>query len=602
MNGPAAAGAPDLTRWPAPEGVTERHGPALAAWAASGSSGGRSRVVLVGGGRGTGKSRLLAWLATGSASHRATTVHALVPAAGLFTDTFAWELARQLGYGPLSPDRLLDQLSADERPLLLVIPDLHLAGRGPADRPAALPRTLAAELLTPLLELPFVRAVVEVGESTLLTGLPNTEHLDLGSVAYGADGGTGAGEEGIDSTRDDAVAGAEALLARIVAGPARPTAWAQVSQAVRAQVLDVAPRVPGGGEAVRRLLADPWFLVHGPAVAVTAWLADERVPVPAGVRAAWQVAAPQLTDATLAPGSRAALLHEAALGVDTGLADRLAPLVADLPQRAVRVRRDLLATALAPLPDAPGRAFAAEPAAGVSILDLSAGERAGYLATPVATTADGLVACAGPAALLLTGDGTLVAAGDKTDATADTMARIAAWHGSAGVAGDRARPTALGQRADGGVLIVGDARGEVHVWETSGGGHEPLSTTLHEAPVTAVSGARDRDGRHTLVVSGALDGTVRLWAAPSAPMAEPVERRRSVVTALCAAADDDGPVLAVAWSDLRLHVWHLPTGRVRAVPLLSRCRALAFSGGRRLVVAGEHGTVTLALDLPRLWG
>ncbi|NUQ99111.1 MAG: hypothetical protein HOY79_22005 [Streptomyces sp.] len=60
-----------------------------------------------------------------------------IPSASLFTDAFAWELGRQLGYGPLSPDRLLERLTADPRPPAALVPDLHLAGRGPADRPPA---------------------------------------------------------------------------------------------------------------------------------------------------------------------------------------------------------------------------------------------------------------------------------------------------------------------------------------------------------------------------------------------------------------------------------------------------------------------------------
>src|SRR5205085_10134553 len=132
---------PDIAAWPPLEGAAAAHGPALLNWAAD-TSPKRPRVCLVRGARGSGKSQLLAWFLMGSAGHPRTVVHAAVLAEGMLTDAFAWELGRQLGYGPLSPTRLLDRLVVDQRPLLLLVPDLHRSGRGPADLPPARPATL----------------------------------------------------------------------------------------------------------------------------------------------------------------------------------------------------------------------------------------------------------------------------------------------------------------------------------------------------------------------------------------------------------------------------------------------------------------------------
>ncbi len=532
----------DLTGWPEREGVTGEFGPALVDWAVAPEAT-RARTVLLRGPRGAGKSLLLAWFTTGSAAHPATTVHALVPAEGLCAETFAWELGRQLGYGPLAPDVLVGQLARDGRPLLMLVPDLHLAGAGPADLPASQPADLTARLLLPLLELPFVRAVVEVGEAGLLDEVADTETIEL-----------------------------------------------------------PAPGPRSTGEPERLAAVPPAFddlaaLVEANPALVTAWLADERFAAPAGLREAWRIAAPQLTDAEFGGTTRAALLHAAALGTDSVLATRLAPLADgdDVPVRALWTRRDLVATALAPLPGLPGHVVVAGAAGGLGTLNATTGDGPEPFGPPVRTAVDGLAVGADGAAFILAGDGTAVA----PDGEGGAFGRIAARLARAGLADGVARVTAVGQDADGTACAVGDAAGTVRLWT---GGGEPLTLAAHDAPVTAVACVPAPGGGHTLVLTAGADGTVRLWAAPADPMTEPVERRRAIATALAvtgAGGEGGGPLLAVAWSDLRLHLTHLPTGRLRVVALLSRCRALAFADGRRLVVAGEHGTTTLALPLGR---
>lgn len=98
-----------------------------------------------------------------------------------------------------------------------------------------------------------------------------------------------------------------------------------------------------------------------------------------------------------------------------------------------------------------------------------------------------------------------------------------------------------------------------------------------------------------------MDGTVRLWETSADPMPAPVEQRPALVTAMTAARTADGPVLAVAWNDATLHLWHLLTSRVRPVPLLVPCQALALSPASRLTVGGPEGAYALRLDTARLW-
>jgi hypothetical protein len=99
----------DITSWPPIDEKTRPFGQRLLDWAADGNGAG-PRLCLVRGAEGSGKSRLLAWFLAGTIDRPGITVHATVPSEGLTAESFAWELGRQLGYGPLSPVRLLDQV------------------------------------------------------------------------------------------------------------------------------------------------------------------------------------------------------------------------------------------------------------------------------------------------------------------------------------------------------------------------------------------------------------------------------------------------------------------------------------------------------------
>lgn len=92
-----------------------------------------------------------------------------------------------------------------------------------------------------------------------------------------------------------------------------------------------------------------------------------------------------------------------------------------------------------------------------------------------------------------------------------------------------------------------------------------------------------------------------MWETSQEPMEAPVDQRPAVVTALAAANTDIGPVLAAAWNDGEVHLWHLTSGAVRTVPLLYRCNALSLTSSGHLTVSGPDGYHTIRLSLHRLW-
>lgn len=574
---------PDAAAWAPLDSVTAAHGPALLGWAADGT---RSRVCQVRGAAGSGKSTLLAWFLAGSVRNPETvTVHAAVLAEGLFADAFAWDLGRQLGYGPTSPSRLLDQLTADGRPLLVLVADLHRSGRGPADRPPSRPATLVQDVLGPLLRHPQVRAVVEVGETSLIEEWvepADLETLDVGDEPLATAPDAEPPPLGLPRTDDGRVR------------------WDEAPDAVREHALDHALHSDDPAAAVARLLADPGFLVHGSAVAIAVCLADERLPAPPGLRETWRLAAPRLSDRDVDPTERAALLHTAALGPSPALARFVAPLIEEHPYRAAWCRPGTPRTAVAVLPSNPGTLVTADPLGDLTTLDASAGRSLTAVRAPDAGSvrAQSIAALADDCLLLLADTGTLLPAAEDRYGTLD---RITVHHGKAALDEPSALPTALGQSPCGTVLVIGDGRGGVHVWSPRQPEPGPLSRALHRAPVTAVTALVLPGDGHVLVMSAAMDGSVRLWETSADPMPAPVEQRPALPTALAVTRTDLGPLLAVAWNDALLHVWQVATGRMYSLPLLFPCSSLAFTAGPTLTVAGTHGTCALTLDTARMW-
>ncbi|MFF4056659.1 hypothetical protein ACFYZ8_43785 [Streptomyces sp. NPDC001668] len=596
----AGTTTPDIAAWPPLDEHERAAGRQLLDWAAD-DSGARPRLCLVRGAAGSGKSRLLAWFLAGSAGHPATTVHATVLAEGLTAESFAWAAGRQLGYGPLAPARLLDRMSEDERPVLLLVPDLHRAGAGPADLPAAAPAPLVTELLEPLLSLPHVRAVVEVGESGLLPA-DDAETIDVG------DGATARPGTGRQSFAD--------LVATVPhTAEGRPD-WAQASAPVLRHVLDAALRADDQGAAVRGLLSDPGFLVHGSVPALTAVLADERIAVPGQLRRVWRRAASGLTAQDDDSTGRAAVLHAAAVDTDASLTEFLRPLARRHWWSAVWARPDVPVTALALLPgagrglgllaaDVTGRLRTYDVDTGAGT-DVHAGSGAGFVhaGSGAGFVRPGSLAPRDARSVLLLDDraDALLPWVPEDDPTAAiVLGHIAEYHGSQALAERDARVTALGGGPESPYAVVGDGSGALHLWSLTEYQDSPRSRPVHERPVTAVACLHLSDKDLTLVFSAGLEGAVRLWEASAEPMPDPVERRGSRPTALAAADTPVGPVLAVAWDDGELHLWHVFSGRVRTLPLLHPCAALALTPEGLLVVGDPEGLYAVRLRLDVLW-
>lgn len=126
----------------------------------------------------------------------------------------------------------------------------------------------------------------------------------------------------------------------------------------------------------------------------------------------------------------------------------------------------------------------------------------------------------------------------------------------------------------------GDAEGTVH-WYGSG---RVVSGKLHQGPVTALSGTALGghglyDPEIPLLVSGGLDGAVRIWGPYSDPMAEPTDRRACPVTAVAVSTTAAGPLVAAAWSDGLVRLRSLSrSGEVHDLRLGSEIWSMGLTG------------------------
>ena len=598
-------------------------GLALLGWLDDGRA---PRLCRVSGGPGSGKSHLLAWLAsacTGERPPAGRRVRAVLAATGHSPRSAVWSIAAQLGLPAATEAELLAALAADGRPTVICVPGLNRA----AD-----PARLAGRLLRPLLELPQVRLVVEAptgsAEAAVLGGDVPQAVLDLDDPAW-------TDRAGFDRwcLRAGADPAAYPDPGAALGGPAEPVPKGLAELAGRIPAgPDGGPDLLGAGEellsdfwtaaaregAAGRLQADPLLLVLADPVAVTAALEGE-----AGVVAeAWHDAGPAL----IGQGDRArraAILRTRLLGVDRAGADRLAVLPADWAGQWARWRSDEswpgpVAALAAGHGRYAGQLLAADPAGAVRVLRAADGRPIGLLPVPGPRPLRALAVLPGGAVVLLDATGGLellppdvLAAGSDADGpavrglssaappapgTADAQDRaldaaLAALHGAAG-----RRPTALAA-APGTAPAVGDATGSVYRFQDG----VVLAERLHAGPVTALAAAALGGGSPSgsgflALVSGGADGAVRLWGPGSAPAPEPAERRDGPVTAVAVAGGPAGPVVAAAWADGLVRVrlladpgarWELRLGSpVGALALVGESLLLGMPDGLAAVRLG----------------
>jgi WD40 repeat protein len=198
--------------------------------------------------------------------------------------------------------------------------------------------------------------------------------------------------------------------------------------------------------------------------------------------------------------------------------------------------------------------------------------------------------------------GVLLPLAPEDDTTAGiVLGHIAEHHGSAALAEAESQVTAVGSGPGSPYAVVGDRSGTLHVWSLSDYQDTPRSCRVHELPVTAATCLHVAAHGMTLTFSAAMDGSVRLWETSAEPMPVPIQQRGYQVTALAAADTPVGPVLAVAWGDGELHLWHVFSGSVRTLPLLHACGALALTPDGLLVIGDPEGLYAVRLRLDGLW-
>ncbi|GAA5014696.1 hypothetical protein GCM10025734_62470 [Kitasatospora paranensis] len=308
----------------------------------------------------------------------------------------------------------------------------------------------------------------------------------------------------------------------------------------------------------------------------------------------------------LADPHRAAILHLAALGAaDARLAELLRPLAETHRWTARWYRpswRPTAAALTAGSAESGERLMTADATGRVRVRRVSDGELVGRVTVDPRLRPVGLTALTDSCALALDEDGMLhpLLLGEESMAPG-RVDRLALHHnGVTAAPSSDVRLTALGAHRD--RVVLADGAGAVHLWSLSSLDAAPRSIRLHGSGVTAVTCRVLPEVGVVLVVSAGLDGAVRLWdSATGAEMPVPVERRAAIPTAVDLAETAAGLLLAVAWSDRRVHVWQLSEGRMAALSLLHPVDMLMLCADGTLVAAGRDGTCALGLDLDRLW-
>ncbi|MGW0929180.1 hypothetical protein [Streptomyces sp. NPDC002644] len=594
--------------WPRPGAGLEPAATALLSWLADPRA---PRLCVVTGGADSGKSLLLAWLASNGTRADAPAergVHAVVPLQGLGEYAVTWALAEQLLLAARTPAELVAALEADGRRTVLVLPDVH-AAQDPAR---------VAGLVAALAEVSCVRVVAEARPGT-----PASEVLRVRPAAV--------------MDLDDAVwrdAARHAAWLEEQTGPTQQAGPAgRAGQGTAAPSPRTAPP-PRTDDPEAVCLADPY--------AVTSVYEADTDPR-GGLRTAWLRAGRALLREQT-PAERAlTLLCSLGDEADPRLAPALERLAADAPWRLLwrRVRGDAL-------PPWPGPAFALGTGTGawdahavvadhegvLRLVSLADGSPAGRLAQRVEPQ---------PAAVACLPDGGLWAL--DTAGRLRGIPREAARQRSSGLDGlrgaDRSGPFERAARAlerhlpaahvtaldaVGNLLAVGledgtvralplqgaeEAEGAGETRETGHAGRagEAVEGTavhqeaLHSGAVTALAllpldtAADGGDGGPSpaaLLYSGGVDGQVRAWAPGVDVLATPVARRPCPVTALTVVLGPTGPAPVVAWGDGRVDLIEPSSRSDRSLHVGAPVGALAGTPGGAVLVGTDQALLCLA--------
>jgi WD40 repeat protein/serine/threonine protein kinase len=189
-------------------------------------------------------------------------------------------------------------------------------------------------------------------------------------------------------------------------------------------------------------------------------------------------------------------------------------------------------------------------------------------------------------------DGAVIAGastGEVTVWASTDLHQVAQWKLGPAVA-----PSAVAITADGGVVVVGDRSGGVHVLDREGAPRELAA--VKGGAVTSVDVALG--GR--LWAAAGEDGVVRVWRAGDDA---PTRLAHGSLPIDALGFDPAGQILAAGGRDGVVKVWEVATGAARVLAGHAKpIRSLAFApDGSRLATASEDGTVrlwTLASELP----
>ena len=606
------------------------------------------RLCRVAGAPGAGKSHLLAWLflaCTTPGTPVEQRVHAVLPADGVGVRGAAWSLAQQLGLLAHDPEELIAALAADDRRTVVCVPEL--------DR-AVDPERLITRLLLPMLELPQVRLIVEAGAggpAARVLGDPAAAAvLDLDDpqwtdrqrfAAWCAKRGADAGAYpcpglALGPTGRPEPAGVVDLLARVPMTPDGRLDLRSAGEDLLSEIWTAIARAGDSGppSPALSLLADPLLGVLARPLAVAAALEAREGMF--GVRAAafaraWNAAGPALVDEP-DPAVRAAVLRTRLLGVDDAAAAVLAD--AAVPSSPWSARwahwRDEPAGDTWPGPAvaaacygvrssgrASARVLLADPSGIVRMYEAADGSRLGSVPVANPRPLSGLAVAADGSVLLLDAWGAVevVPRGEPGPGVKALVEEVTAVRAAAGGALS-AVATVHGLEPP--PVAFGDAAGLVHWCEDAEDPDGIRSVRLHQGPVTALAATllsadsdsdddqdedADPDPGFPLLVSGGLDGAVRLWGPDSVPMAEPADQRACPVTAVAVAVLDGnrdaaraGLTTAAAWSDglVRIRRLNDPDG-VLELRLGSRVESMALAADGLLVLGLPDGVV--AIDL-----
>lgn len=198
-------------------------------------------------------------------------------------------------------------------------------------------------------------------------------------------------------------------------------------------------------------------------------------------------------------------------------------------------------------------------------------------------------------------------------AGSDWPVRWAAWAGQ----GHRELPTsagavAIGQAENRDIIVTGAPDGTVRIWDAITG--EPMSASIADRAGRASTGGRDTEvsalavGRadsRDIIVSGSQDGTVRIWdPATGAPIGTPLSAHRTRVLAVAIGRSGDRDIIVSGSQDGTVRITDAATGELSedfTLPIGDRNwiveMAIGLAGGRNVVVSADGS----GPEMVRIW-